>query len=64
MVSPGFTQSELSGTISDADVRAQVEAGMAIAMPASAIGAAIAYAVGQPSSVDVNELVIRPAAQQ
>ena len=31
-----------------------------MALPASAIARAIAYAIEQPADVDVNELVIRP----
>ena len=34
----------------------------AVALPASAIAEAIAYAVSQPSQVDVNEIVVRPTA--
>ncbi|MFF0034456.1 hypothetical protein ACFYS7_41445 [Streptomyces avermitilis] len=40
-----------------------VEGQMGIAIPAAAIGEAIHYAVTQPATVDVNELVIRPTAQ-
>jgi NADP-dependent 3-hydroxy acid dehydrogenase YdfG len=36
---------------------------MGIAIPATAIGEAIVYAVNQPSDVDVNEIVVRPTAQ-
>jgi NADP-dependent 3-hydroxy acid dehydrogenase YdfG len=63
IVSPGFTRSELSEGISDSAVREVVQDGMRIAIPAAAIGEAIAYAVGQPLDVDVNELVIRPTSQ-
>jgi NADP-dependent 3-hydroxy acid dehydrogenase YdfG len=34
----------------------------AVALPASAIAEAIAYAVSQPSQVNVNEIVVHPAA--
>lgn len=34
----------------------------ALAIPASAIADAIAFAVGQPPDVDVNEIIVRPAA--
>jgi NADP-dependent 3-hydroxy acid dehydrogenase YdfG len=33
-----------------------------VALPASAIADAIAFAVSQPPQVDVNEIVLRPAA--
>jgi NADP-dependent 3-hydroxy acid dehydrogenase YdfG len=33
-------------------------------MPADAIARAIAFAIEQPSDVDVNEIVVRPTAQK
>jgi NADP-dependent 3-hydroxy acid dehydrogenase YdfG len=36
----------------------------ALAIPAEAIAGAIAYAIGQPPDVDVNELIVRPTAQR
>jgi NADP-dependent 3-hydroxy acid dehydrogenase YdfG len=63
VVSPGLTQSELTDGIKDPDVREAVRGSMAIAIPASAIGEAIDYAISQPPEVDVNELVIRPTVQ-
>jgi NADP-dependent 3-hydroxy acid dehydrogenase YdfG len=35
-----------------------------IAVPAETIARAIAYAIEQPSTVDINEIVIRPTAQE
>jgi NADP-dependent 3-hydroxy acid dehydrogenase YdfG len=32
-------------------------------IPASAVAAAIGFAVSQPEDVDVNELIVRPTAQ-
>lgn len=63
VVSPGLTRSELTEGISDSGVREAVRNQMGIAIPAGAIADAIDYAIGQPSEVDVNELVIRPTAQ-
>jgi NADP-dependent 3-hydroxy acid dehydrogenase YdfG len=63
IVSPGLTQSDLTESISDADVREAVQAHMQIAIPASAVADAIDYAIGQPRGVDVNEIVVRPTAQ-
>jgi NADP-dependent 3-hydroxy acid dehydrogenase YdfG len=63
VISPGFTTSELTDGISDSGVREAVQGAAAIAIPAAAIAEGIAYAVGQPAEVDVNELVIRPTAQ-
>jgi NADP-dependent 3-hydroxy acid dehydrogenase YdfG len=33
-----------------------------VAIPASAIARAVAYAVEQPADVDVSELIVRPTA--
>ena len=64
VVSPGYTQSELTHSGGDAEVRAAVHAAAEqLAMPASAVANAIAYAIAQPADVDVNELVVRPTAQ-
>jgi len=63
VVSPGFTRSELADGISDSAVREAVRGAMDIAIPAAAVGEAIAYAVAQPDDVDVSELVVRPTAQ-
>ncbi|WP_407840310.1 SDR family oxidoreductase [Streptomyces sp. DSM 116496] len=62
LVSPGVTESELAEGISDPVAREAMKAYRAVALPASAIAEAIAYAVAQPAGVDVNEIVVRPAA--
>ncbi|MFJ6493931.1 SDR family oxidoreductase [Streptomyces virginiae] len=61
LVSPGVTESELAEGISDPAAREAMKAYRAVALPASAIAGAIAYAVAQPAEVDVNEIVVRPA---
>jgi NADP-dependent 3-hydroxy acid dehydrogenase YdfG len=35
----------------------------ALAIPSNSIARAIAYAIEQPSDVDINEIVVRPTAQ-
>jgi NADP-dependent 3-hydroxy acid dehydrogenase YdfG len=64
VVSPGFTQSELTdhGGSPDAQGAARAAAEQ-LAIPASAVADAIAFAIAQPSTVDVNELTVRPTAQ-
>ncbi|MER7580251.1 SDR family oxidoreductase [Kitasatospora sp. NPDC097691] len=62
LVSPGVTESELAEGIGDPVARKAMEAYRAVALPAGAIARAIAYAVSQPSGVDVNEIVVRPTA--
>ncbi|WP_028800325.1 SDR family oxidoreductase [Streptomyces sp. 142MFCol3.1] len=64
VVSPGFTQSELTdrGGSPEAQGAARAAAEQ-LAIPASAIADAIAFAIDQPAHVDVNELIVRPTAQ-
>ena len=46
----------------DPDAREAMRDYRALAIPASAIADAIAFAIGQPPTVDVNEIIVRPAA--
>ncbi|MGQ4514173.1 SDR family NAD(P)-dependent oxidoreductase [Streptomyces sp. DW26H14] len=63
-VSPGFTRTNFTDGVTDPAARAELtERAEAIAMDPSAIARAIAFAISQPSDVDVNELVVRPTAQ-
>jgi NADP-dependent 3-hydroxy acid dehydrogenase YdfG len=62
VVSPGVTESELADSISDPRARDDMKAYRAVAIPASAIADAIAFAISRPAEVDVNEIVVRPAA--
>lgn len=64
VISPGFTQSELTHRGGSAQAQAAARAAAEqLAIPASAIADAIAFAVDQPADVDVNELIVRPTAQ-
>jgi NADP-dependent 3-hydroxy acid dehydrogenase YdfG len=64
VVSPGFTESELTDRGGAVEARTAARAAaQQLAIPASAVAAAIGFAVDQPSTVDVNEIVVRPTAQ-
>ncbi len=62
VISPGVTESELADSISDVQARNAMREYRALAIPASAVADAIAFAIGQPPEVDVNEIIVRPAA--
>ncbi|GAA3417368.1 SDR family oxidoreductase [Streptosporangium vulgare] len=62
VVSPGVTESELADSISDPVAREAMKTYRSVTIPAEAIADAIAFAIGRPPEVDVNEIVIRPAA--
>jgi len=65
LVAPGATESELANGISDPELRrVAVEGFRAHLIPADAIARAIEFAIAQPAEVDVNELVVRPTAQE
>lgn len=62
VVSPGVTESELAESISDEQGRAEMREFRKIAIGSDAIARAVAYAVEQPSDVDVSEIIVRPTA--
>jgi NADP-dependent 3-hydroxy acid dehydrogenase YdfG len=62
LISPGVTESELAESISDERGRAEMREFRKVAIAASAIARAIAYAIEQPADVDVSELIVRPTA--
>lgn len=63
-ISPGVVETELAEHITDPVASAAMEAYRAASIPADAIAGAVSYAITQPAGVDVNEIVIRPAAQR
>ena len=62
VISPGVTESDLAETISDPETLAMIREFRRDAVPASALAEAIAYAVAQPATVDISELVVRPTS--
>jgi NADP-dependent 3-hydroxy acid dehydrogenase YdfG len=64
LVSPGFTNTEGVGKGAIPEVAAQLlKQRDEIAMPPTAIAAAIGYAIEQPDEVNVSEIVVRPTVQ-
>lgn len=63
-ISPGVVESELAHTITDPEARSAMEIYRAVSIAPGSIGEAVAYAIGQPDDIDVNEIVIRPTGQR
>ncbi len=65
IISPGAVQSELPMGISDPETAAGIkEFYRLMAIPADAVARAIAFAIEQPADVDINEILLRPTAQE
>ena len=65
VISPGAVQSELPKSITEADVAKGIqEFYEAYAIPAESFARMVAFAIGQPDEVDVNEILFRPTAQE
>lgn len=63
-VSPGAIGTDFAEASTNPQVRTQItEMRDRIAIPPAAIAQAIAFAIEQPATVDVNEIVVRPTAQ-
>jgi NADP-dependent 3-hydroxy acid dehydrogenase YdfG len=65
IISPGAVESELKEDTSDAaSSKAVQELYKNWAIPAESIARAVAYAIEQPADVEIDEIVIRPTAQE
>jgi NADP-dependent 3-hydroxy acid dehydrogenase YdfG len=63
MVSPGAVATELPESSSEEATRENLREFYKMAIPADSIARAIAYAIEQPAEVEIDEVVIRPTAQ-
>ncbi len=63
MISPGAVATELPESSSEEETRKNLREFYKIAIPADSIARAIAYAIEQPAEVEIDEVVIRPTAQ-
>lgn len=63
-ISPGFVNTELTDHIKDEATKSAIkERAAQIAITPDAIAGAVAYAISQPDSVDIGDIVIRPSVQ-
>lgn len=64
VISPGAVATELPNTVTDPAVLERINKLYdEIAIPADSFARAVAFAIGQPDDVDVNEILFRPTAQ-
>jgi NADP-dependent 3-hydroxy acid dehydrogenase YdfG len=63
ILSPDAIDSEVKEGTTDAVASQNVKDFYKIAIPADSIARAIAYAVEQPSDVEIDEIVVRPTVQ-
>jgi len=64
VITPGMTLTEGAGGVTNPEIRAGLQESLdKLAMPATAIARAVAFAIEQPAGVDVGEIVVRPTAQ-
>jgi NADP-dependent 3-hydroxy acid dehydrogenase YdfG len=63
MISPGAVATELPESSSEEATRKNLREFYKMAIPANSIASAIAYAIEQPAEVEIDEMVIRPTAQ-
>jgi NADP-dependent 3-hydroxy acid dehydrogenase YdfG len=64
LISPGFTDTELISSTRDPGELASLTARRdAMAMPPQAVAETIAFAITQPDSIDIGEVIVRPTVQ-
>jgi len=63
-ISPGAIATELTSTITDPDAAKAAEDLYKVAISADSVARAIVYAIEQPHDVDINEIILRPTAQE
>jgi NADP-dependent 3-hydroxy acid dehydrogenase YdfG len=65
VISPGAVTSELSSSITEPDAADMFERYYAkTAVSADSFGRCVAFAVGQPEDIDINEILYRPTRQE
>jgi NADP-dependent 3-hydroxy acid dehydrogenase YdfG len=65
VISPGAVATELPQSVTDPDTAERIRKFYAeVAIPADSFARAVAFAIGQPEEVDVNEILFRPTRQE
>jgi NADP-dependent 3-hydroxy acid dehydrogenase YdfG len=64
IISPGAVATELPDSITEPDIAANVRKIYEIALPAESFADMVVFAMSQPESVDINEILFRPTRQE
>ena len=65
VISPGAVATELPNGVTDPAAAERIRKFYAdVAIPADSFARAVAYAIGEPDDVDINEIVFRPTRQE
>ncbi|MDQ3907565.1 MAG: SDR family oxidoreductase [Acidobacteriota bacterium] len=64
VISPGAVTTELPESITEPDIAENMRKVYETAIPADSFARAVAFAMGQPDDVDVNEILFRPTLQE
>lgn len=64
VISPGAVATELPDSITEPDIAEAVHQFYRIAIPAESFARMVAFAIGQPDDVDINEILFRPTRQE
>ncbi|WP_416398002.1 SDR family oxidoreductase [Allohahella sp. A8] len=63
-ISPGAVATELTSTITDPKAAKAADEMYKVAIDPDAVARAIVFAIEQPHDVDINEIILRPTAQE
>ncbi|PLR50246.1 SDR family oxidoreductase [Chimaeribacter arupi] len=64
IISPGPVDTDLPSSVTNAAVAEQVRKIHEIAIPVETLADTIVFAISQPETVDINEIVVRPTAME
>ncbi|MCK6825500.1 SDR family oxidoreductase [Enterobacter kobei] len=64
IISPGPIDTDLPSSVTDAAVAEQVRKIHEMAIPVETLADTIIFAISQPETVDINEIVVRPTAME
>ncbi|NNM78576.1 SDR family oxidoreductase [Sphingomonas sp. ID1715] len=64
IISPGAVATELPDSITEPDIAENARRMYQGAIPADSFARAVAFAIGQPADIDINEILFRPTTQE